>query len=408
MKRVYLDYAATTPVDKRVLQKMLPYFTDVFGNANSQHSFGQEAEIVVDASRRKVADIFGVKPNEIYFTSGGTEADNWAIKGLGKSNKGRTEVIVSSIEHAAIMKAASQLEERGVSVKYLPVDEFGMVSPESLRAVISDKTALVSVMLANNEMGTIQPIKELASIAKAHGALFHTDAVQAVGSIPVNPKELGVDMMTVTAHKFYGPKGIAMLYIRNGIRLENRLITGGFQERTMRGGTTNVPLVVGFAEALEIAVQEMSIHTPKIQELRDYFMQEIEKNVSHVLLNGHRTIRLPQNVNYTFEYIEGEGMLFSLDLGGVACSSGSACSSGALEPSHVMLAMGFTHERAHGSIRFSLGRNTTKDDIDYTVQVIKEACEKLRKLSPLYAQFSTNRKVDSKTNTDDSNKRIVK
>ena len=322
MKRVYLDYAATTPVDPEVLAEMLPYFTDTFGNANSMHSFGQAAGAAVDAARRKIAALLGVKPTEIYFTSGGTEGDNWALKGCAEAyaDRGR-HVIVSSIEHAALIGAAHQLEKRGYTVTFLPVTDKGIVEPEILEKHITDDTSIVSVMLANNEIGTIQPVKELAAIAHRHGALFHTDAVQAMGAIPVDVKDLGVDLMAFSGHKFYGPKGIGVLYIRSGVKPE-KLIAGGHQERTMRGGTTNVPAVVGIAKALEIALRDLDANAARIKALRDRFVAGVRERIPYIVYNGDETRRLPGNANFSFEFLEGESILMRLDLAGVACSSG--------------------------------------------------------------------------------------
>lgn len=382
--RVYLDHSATTYVDPKVLEKMLPYFTDVFGNANSQHGVGREAAKAVDKARRQVADAINAKPNEIYFTSGGSEADDWVLQGVCEANAAKgNEIIISSIEHSAMMTTAKWLEKHGVKVTYLNVDKGGFVDLEQLENSITDKTVLVSVMLANNEIGTIEPVKKVVEIAKKHGVLVHTDAVQAVGSIPVDVKDLGVDFLSMSAHKFYGPKGVGALYIKNGAKI-GKLLHGGEQERSMRAGTTNLASVVGMGEAIELAVKDMAENSAKIIELRNYFIDQVLERVPYVRLNGDREHRLPCNANFSFEFIEGESILFSLDLAGVEASSGSACSSGSLDPSHTLLAIGVPVEIAHGSIRFSLGKDNTKEQIDYALDVLVDAVERLRKMSPLF------------------------
>lgn len=388
MNRIYLDHSATTPLDPEVLKKMTPYFTDIFGNASSMHGFGQEGAYAVDKARRKIAGLIGAKPNEIYFTSGGTEADNWAIKGMALKMRGKcNKIITSAIEHAAIMESCHQVQkELGYEIVYLPVGKRGIVDPEDLKKTIDDKTALVSIMTANNEIGTIQPIRDLAAIAREKGVFFHTDAVQAMGSIPMNVNDLGVDMMSFSGHKFYGPKGIGVLYIRGGVKPE-RFMTGGHQERTMRGGTTNVPSVVGIAEALDIAVRDLDKNYAYIKSLRDRFVSRVKTEIPYVFYNGDENERLPQNANFSFEYIEGESILMSLDLAGIATSSGSACSSGSLEPSHVLLATGLPIEIAHGSIRFSFGKHNTMEEVDYTVDELKKIVNKLRAMSPLFNEI---------------------
>ncbi|MBQ9710559.1 MAG: cysteine desulfurase [Clostridia bacterium] len=387
MNRIYFDHAATTPLDKRVLEKMTPYFCEMAGNANSQHYFGREAMKAVDEARDKIATLIGAKPSEIYFTSGGTEADNWALRGAAAAygKKGK-HFIISKIEHAAMLSTAADLEKQGFEFTYLDVDERGMISTKQLEKSIRPDTVFIGIMFANNEVGTIQPIQKAAEIAKKHGIPFFTDAVQAMGTLEINVKELGIDMMSFSAHKFYGPKGIGALYVRNGLTL-GRLITGGHQERTKRGGTTNVPGVVGFAAALEIACAEMEENRKYVTRLRDKFISRVEKEIPYVKLNGHRTKRLPANADFSFEYIEGESILFSLDLAGIAVSSGSACSSGSLEPSHVLLAMGVDEALAHGSIRFTFGKHNTMDEVNYTVDKLKETVARLRKMSPLFAEL---------------------
>ncbi|MDR0426359.1 MAG: cysteine desulfurase NifS [Clostridiales bacterium] len=385
MRRIYLDHAATTPVDKAVLADMLPYFSDIAGNANSLHSFGREGAYAVDTARRQIAADLGVKPTEIYFTSGGTEADNWAVKGIAALDKNRGgHLITSKIEHHAVLCAFEQLEKQGYAVTYLDVDGEGLVSPEALEREIRPDTFLVSVMLANNEIGTIQPIRELCEIAHRRKLIFHTDAVQAIGSIPVNITALGVDMLSFSAHKFYGPKGIGVLYIKSGIR-PDKLIAGGHQERSRRGGTTNVPSVVGLAAALRLALENLDENAEAIRALRDSFVKRVEDTIPHVVYNGSRDKRLPGNASFSFAFIEGESLLLNLDLNGIACSSGSACSSASLEPSHVLLATGLPIELAHGSIRFSFGKSNTSDDVAYTVEKLTEAVKKLREMSPLFA-----------------------
>ncbi len=384
--RIYFDHAATTPLDEKVLEQMLPYFTEVYGNANSQHRFGRDAMKAVDQARDKIASIIGVKPNEIYFTSGGTEADNWALRGmaLAYKNKGK-HFIISKIEHAAMLTTAKELEKQGFEFTYLDVNEDGEIDLAQLESAIRPDTIFIGVMMANNEVGTIQPIKEVAQIAKKHGIVCFTDAVQAMGAIPVNAKELGVDMMSFSAHKFYGPKGIGALYVRNGLPL-GRVITGGHQERTKRGGTTNVPATVGFAHALSLATEQLEENRKYVTALRDAFIDRVIAEIPYVKLNGSRYNRLPNNADFSFEYIEGESILFSLDLAGIAVSSGSACSSGSLEPSHVLLAMGVDEALAHGSIRFTFGKHNTMEEVNYTVDKLKEIVARLRAMSPLFAE----------------------
>ena len=318
-RQVYLDHSATTPVDERVLNEMLPYFSDKFGNANSIHGFGSEAALAVDTARRKIAKLIDAKHTEIYFTSGGTEADNWALKGVAFARRDRGKhIITSSIEHAAIMASCKQLEAQGYELTYLSVNEKGLVSPAELKKALRSDTILVSVMLANNEVGTVQPVKELCEITHEAGVLFHTDAVQAMGSIPVSVKDLGVDMLTFSAHKFYGPKGVGALYIKGGVK-PDKVVVGGHQERTMRGGTTNVPCVAGMAKALELAVENLDENAKHIKSLRDYFVSEVEKKIPHVIYNGDREKRLPQNANFSFEFIEGESRFFNKDQLGKSC-----------------------------------------------------------------------------------------
>ena len=383
-KRIYFDHAATTPVDPRVLDKMLPYFTQKFGNPNSQHAFGRETVCAVDDARDEIAACIGAKPSEIYFTSGGTEADNWALRGAAYSlaNKGK-HLIVSAVEHPAMIATAKELAKKGFEVTFAEVDEYGAVDLEKLEKAIRPDTVFVGVMTANNEVGTIQPVKEIAALCKTKGIVFFTDAVQAAGAIPLNVKEIGADMLSFSAHKFYGPKGIGVLYIRSGLKIE-KLVSGGHQERSMRGGTTNVPAVVGMAEALRIATQSLDENAAYVSAIRDHFIHRVLREIPYVKLNGHPEKRLPANANFSFRYIEGESLLFSLDLKNIAVSSGSACSSGSLEPSHVLLAMGLPEGLAHGSIRFSFGKGNTMEEADYTVDALKEIVLRLRALSPLF------------------------
>ncbi|MBO4262576.1 MAG: cysteine desulfurase NifS [Clostridia bacterium] len=386
MKEIYLDHAATTRLDERVLKKMLPYFTEVYGNANSQHGYGREAQKAVDEARDEIARLIGAKPNEIYFTSGGTESDNWALRGTCKALKSKGKhVIVSEIEHAAMLSTAKELEKEGFEFTYAKVDSEGFIDLYALENAIRPDTILVACMFANNEIGTIEPIKQIAEIAHSHGVLCFTDAVQAMGAIPIDVKDLGVDMMSFSAHKFNGPKGIGALYIKTGVPIA-RLISGGHQERTKRGGTTNVPSVVGFAEALRLTKETMDKDSAYVASLRNAFVERVQNEIPYVRFNGPKDFskRLPNNADFSFEYIEGESILFSLDLAGIAVSSGSACSSGSLEPSHVLLATGVPEELAHGSIRFTFGKENTLEDVNYTVDKLKEIVNRLREMSPLF------------------------
>lgn len=382
---IYFDHAATTPLSETALKKMIPYFSENFGNPNSQHMFGRNAVKAVDEARDEIASLIGAKSSEIYFTSGGTESDNWALRGICEAhkNKGR-HIIVSKIEHPAMLKTAKELEKDGFEVTYLDVEKNGIVNVEELKKAIRPDTIFIGVMTANNEVGTIQPIKEIAKIAHEHGIVCFTDAVQAMGVLDINVKELGVDMLSCSAHKFYGPKGIGFLYIKTGVKIAS-VITGGEQERNRRGGTTDTPLIVGMATALEEAVNERKKNNEYVTALRDRFIDRVLKEIPYVTLNGDRYQRLPANADFSFHYIEGESILFSLDLAGIAVSSGSACSSGSLEPSHVLLAMGVEEATAHGSIRFTFGKHNTTEEIDYAVDKLKEIVERLRAMSPLFS-----------------------
>lgn len=382
---IYFDHAATTPVDKRVLEKMLPFFSENFGNANSQHVFGRNAVKFVDEARDSIAQIINAKPSEVYFTSGGTEADDWALRGIAKAYKDKgNRIIISPIEHAAMLSTAKALVKEGFKVDFMKVNSEGIVDLEHLKSIMGSDVILVACMTANNEVGTIEPIKEIAEIAHGAGALFFTDAVQAAGVLHLDVKELNVDLMSMSSHKIYGPKGIGALYVKTGVKIEP-IISGGHQERMKRGGTTNVPAVVGFAEAFKIAAAEMDENYKYVSGLRDRFIDRVLKEVPFVKLNGARgEKRLPANADFSFEFIEGESILFSLDIAGIAVSSGSACSSGSLEPSHVLLALGLPEELAHGSIRFSFGKHNTVEEIDYAVEELKKAVERLRAMSPLF------------------------
>lgn len=390
----YFDHAATTPVDPRVLQKMLPYFTENFGNPNSQHACGRRAAAAVDEARDTVASLIGAKPSEIYFTSGGTESDNWALRGAAHANAERGKhLIVSAVEHPAMISTAKELQKEGFEVTFAAVDEFGKVDLQKLKDSIRPDTTFIGVMTANNEIGTIQPIAEISALARERGIIFFTDAVQAAGALKLNVKEPTVDMLSFSGHKFYGPKGVGVLYVRSGVRV-GKIITGGHQERSMRGGTTNVPGIVGLAEAFRLANEEMAQNNAHVSAIRDRFIARVLREIPYVKLNGHPKDRLPNNANFSFRYIEGESLLFSLDLAGIAVSSGSACSSGSLEPSHVLLATGLPEGLAHGSIRFSFGKENTAEQIDIAVEKLKEIVVRLRNLSPLFPKELKNEVYD--------------
>lgn len=389
MRKVYLDYAATTPCDPEVLAAMEPYFFKKFGNASSLHSYGQEAKKALEESREIVADFIGARPQEIVFTSGGTESDNFALLGAAEAlEKKGNHIITSVIEHHAISEPAKLLEKRGFEITYLAVDKDGLVSAEDLKKAITDKTILISVMAANNEIGTLEPIGQLGKIAKEKGIYLHTDAVQTVGHVPINVDELGVDLLSLSAHKFYGPKGVGALYIRKGTRLET-FMRGGDQETGRRASTHNISGIVGCAKAIELCRKKMAGEIKFQNALRDKLIKEIPARIPEVRLNGHPTLRLPNNVNFSIKYIEGESMLLSLDLLGIACSTGSACTSSSLEPSHVLLAIGLDHATAHGSLRITLGRWTKESDIDYLLEKLPQVVEKLRAMSPLYERKNT-------------------
>ncbi len=383
MRKVYLDNAATTALSPKVLEKMMPYLTDIYGNASSPHSFGQTARIGVEHAREQVARAINADPSEIVFTGCGTESDNTVLFGVAEryAKKG-DHIITTNVEHHAILHSCAALEKKGIKVTYLPVDKDGLVTPEQVRDAITDKTILVSVMFANNEVGTIMPIPEIAAVCHEKGVLFHTDAVQAAGHIPIDVKAMGIDMLSISGHKFHGPKGVGVLYERKGIRLPSYII-GGEQEKGRRAGTENVAGIVGLGEALELAVTNMSETSARMTRMRDRLIDGIEATIPEVKLNGHRTKRLPNNVNFSIKYIEGESILLMLDMAGIAASSGSACTSGSLDPSHVLLALGLTHEVAHGSVRMTLGDDTTDEDIDYVLETLPKVAHRLRAMSPI-------------------------
>ena len=386
-KIIYLDNAATTRTAPEVVDAMLPYFTEKYGNPSSVYGFAAENKEVISRQRRVIAEVLGAKENEIYFTAGGTESDNWALTATAEAyaSKGK-HIITSRIEHHAILHTCEYLEKRGYEVTYLDVDENGLVDPKKVEEALRPDTILISIMTANNEIGTIQPIREIGEIARAHGVLFHTDAVQAFAQIPINVEECRIDMLSASGHKLNGPKGIGFLYIRKGVKIRS-IIHGGAQERKRRAGTENVPGIVGLGKAVELAASTMEERAERETKLRDYTIARIEKEIPYCRLNGDRVKRLPNNINFSFRFIEGESMLIKLDLKGICASSGSACTSGSLDPSHVLLAIGLPHEIAHGSLRMTLGADTTKEDLDYTVDCLKQIVEEIRSMSPLYEDF---------------------
>lgn len=385
--RVYMDNGATTRVTEPVMAAMQPYFCEIFGNPSSVHGYGREARKAVDAAREQVAKAIGAQPREIYFTGCGTEADNWALRGAAYANikKGK-HIITTNFEHHAILHTCKQLEKEGFEVTYLPVDRDGLVTPEQLEAAIRPDTVLVSVMYANNEVGTIEPIGELAAVAKAHGVLFHTDAVQAIGHVPIDVKAQGIDMLSMSGHKFHAPKGIGALYVRQGVRIR-RLMEGGAQERGQRPGTENLAGIVGIGKAIELATEDVEGRAAKMAAIRDHMIERIMKEIPHVQLNGHPTKRMCGNINVSFYFVESESILLHLDFKGIAASSGSACTSGSLDPSHVLLAIGVSHEHANGSVRLSLCEENTMEEADYVVDSLVEIVGRLRAMSPLYSDF---------------------
>ena len=389
---VYADHSATTAVRPEVLEAMLPYFTQQYGNASSIYQVAQESKMALEEARKQVAKGIGAKAREIYFTGCGTEADNWAIKGIAEAlgAKGR-HIITSAVEHHAVLHTCQYLEKQGFRVTYLPVDADGVVSVEALKKAIDDETILVSIMMANNEIGTINPIEEIGAICRENKVLFHVDAVQALGTLPIDVEKMKIDMLSMSAHKLYGPKGVGALYVRKGIRIPS-FIHGGAQESKRRAGTENVAGIVGFGKAVELAVAEMEERNAKLREMRDRLIDGVLETIPHSRLNGHRTKRLPGHANFSFEFIEGESMLMLLDMNDIYASSGSACTSGSLDPSHVLLAIGLPHEIAHGSLRLTFGRENTMEDVDYILEKLPPIVQRLRDMSPLYEDYMKNKR----------------
>jgi len=389
---IYLDNAATTKTAPEVVDAMLPYFSEYYGNASTIYSLGAESKKAMDHARQTIADSLGAKPEEIYFTAGGSESDNWALKATAEAyaSKGK-HIITTKIEHHAILHTCEYLEKRGFEITYLNVDRDGLISLDELKAAIRPDTILISVMFANNEIGTIEPIAEIGEIAKEHGVLFHTDAVQAYAQVPINVDEMHIDMLSASGHKLNGPKGIGFLYIRKGVKIRS-FVHGGAQERSRRAGTENIPGIVGLGAAVERAMRIMDSKTRKEIELRDYLIGRLENEIPHCWLNGHRTKRLPNNINFSFLFIEGESMLIMLDMKGICASSGSACTSGSLDPSHVLLAIGLKHEEAHGSLRLTLSEDSTKEEMDIVAEEVKTIVQRLRDMSPLYEDFLKSQK----------------
>lgn len=389
---IYLDNAATTKTAPEVVDAMLPYFSEYYGNASTIYSLGAESKKAMDHARQTIADSLGAKPEEIYFTAGGSESDNWALKATAEAyaSKGK-HIITTKIEHHAILHTCEYLEKRGFEITYLNVDRDGLISLDELKAAIRPDTILISVMFANNEIGTIEPIAEIGEIAKEHGVLFHTDAVQAYAQVPINVDEMHIDMLSASGHKLNGPKGIGFLYIRKGVKIRS-FVHGGAQERSRRAGTENIPGIVGLGAAVERAMRIMDTKTRKEIELRDYLIGRLENEIPHCWLNGHRTKRLPNNINFSFLFIEGESMLIMLDMKGICASSGSACTSGSLDPSHVLLAIGLKHEEAHGSLRLTLSEESTKEEMDIVAEEVKKIVQRLWDMSPLYEDFLKSQK----------------
>ena len=387
MENIYFDNAATTKLDEEVLQEMIPYLKENYGNASSIYKLGRESRKAVEDSREKIAKILNCKPNEIYFTAGGSESDNTAIKGIARANKSNgNHIITSKIEHPAVLETCKQLEKEGFEISYISVDENGIINLEELKKAIKPATVLITIMFANNEIGTIQPIEEIGEIAKENNIYFHTDAVQAVGSVKIDVKKLNIDSLSLSGHKFYGPKGIGALYVRTGVKFE-KFVNGGHQERNKRAGTENVAGIVGIGKAIELAYNNLDEHNNKIKELRDYYVEQVKEKIPYIKINGDMEKRLPGNSNISFRFIEGEGLLLNLDLKGICASSGSACTSGSLDPSHVLLAIGLPHEIAHGSLRITIGKYNTKEEIDYLVKNLVEIVNRLREMSPLWEEF---------------------
>lgn len=385
--KVYMDNGATTRVTEPVMEAMRPYFCEIYGNPSSVHGFGRESRRAVEAARAQVAQALGAEPGEIYFTGCGTESDNWALRGVAYANRDKGRHIITTVfEHHAVLHTCAQLEKEGFEVTYLPVDADGLVSPEQLAAAIRPDTVLVSIMYANNEIGTVQPIADLAAVAKEKGVLFHTDAVQAVGHVPIDVKAQNIDLLSLSGHKFHAPKGVGALYIRRGVKIQ-RLMQGGAQERTQRPGTENLAGIVGLGRAIELATADIPAHQAKVGAIRDHIIRRIMDEIPYTKLNGHPTKRTCGNVNVSFRFIEGESLLLHLDIKGIAASSGSACTSGSLDPSHVLLAIGLPHEIAHGSLRLSLSDENTMEEADYVVDSLVEIVARLREMSPLYDDF---------------------
>lgn len=383
----YFDNAATTRTDDEVLKEMLPYFSQSYGNPSSIYKIGRENRKAVEEAREKVAKAINVEPNEIYFTAGGSESDNTAIRGIAYAYKQRgNHIITSKIEHPAVLETCKQLEKEGFEVSYIGVDEKGIVNLEELKNSIKETTTLITIMFANNEIGTIEPIKEIGKIAKENNIIFHTDVVQAVGSVKIDVKEMNIDSLSLSGHKFYGPKGIGALYVKKSVRFQ-KFVNGGHQEKNKRAGTENVPGIVGLGKAIEVAYSNLEEHNKKIKELRDYYVEEVKKRIPYIKINGDMENRLPGNSNISFRFIEGEGLLLNLDLKGICASSGSACTSGSLDPSHVLLAIGLPHEIAHGSLRITIGKYNTKEEVDYLLNNLEEIVSRLRNMSPLWEEF---------------------
>ena len=386
-KRIYVDNAATTKVAPEVFEAMTPYFNSVYGNPSSIYAEGQEAKVAIEKAREQVATAIGANAKEIYFTGSGSEADNWAIRSAAKTLKDKgNHIITSAVEHHAVLHTCQDLEKEGFEVTYLPVDEYGMVSVEDVKAAIKDTTILITIMFANNEIGTIMPIVEIGKLAKEKGIVFHTDAVQAIGMVPIDVNEMNIDMLSLTGHKFHGPKGSGALYVRKGIKLAS-FITGGGQERGRRAGTENVPGIVGLGKAIEMATSDIPKKAEYLKTLRDAYIKKVLDNVPYSRLNGHSEKRLPGNANISFEFIEGEGILLFLDMNGISASSGSACTSGSLDPSHVLLAIGLKHEQAHGSLRVTFDTENTMEEVEKIAETVKAIVERLRSMSPLYESF---------------------
>lgn len=384
---IYMDHAATTYVKPEVLNEMLPYFTENFGNPSSLYSLGRKTRAAIDTARERVAKAIGANVDEIFFTAGGSEADNWALKGIAYANRNKgNHIITTKIEHHAILHTCEYLERQGFRVTYLSVDENGLISLDDLKNAITDETILITIMFANNEIGTIQPMDEISRIAHERGVLLHTDAVQAIGNVEIDVKEMEIDLLSLAAHKFYGPKGVGALYIKKGTRIDN-LVHGGGQEKKKRAGTENIPGIVGLGKAIELATENLEEHNAKIEAMRDRLLNGIMERIPETKLNGHRERRLPGNINVSFRFIEGEGLLLLLDQAGICASTGSACSSGSLDPSHVLLAIGLPHEIAHGSLRLSVGDLNTEEDVDYVLEALPKIVQRLREMSPLYDDF---------------------